>query len=311
MRQNTKVTLAIAALLLSSGGFAIGATTGAIYACLSTSGTLTKVAKVTPKCPKGTSLISWNQVGPQGPQGIAGPQGQAGQSGIDGENGPQGEIGPAGPSGPKGEPGIMGPIGPKGVPGTVQLSMPENGDNMVVVSDDGRFRLNTANSWVIWQGNPFNLSQTKWTSVSQTYFFYSQSNCAGSAKAIADYSGITVTESTNLQTLESNRIFLTSNSQNDLREIKSVRVSSSGELWTPFHSIFRSEPRQGEELSTYFSSLPVINSCVNFDVLKVAKYWQNIVASSDISNENSKIKNITEIDWPEEIGPWHYEFPSN
>jgi hypothetical protein len=308
MRQNTKVTLAIAALLLSSGGFAVGATTGAIYACLSTSGTLTKVAKVTPKCPKGTSLISWNQVGPQG---IAGPQGQAGQDGSDGEQGLRGEIGPAGPAGTKGESGSMGPIGPRGVPGVVQLSMPENGDNMAVVSDDGRFRLNTANSWVIWQGNPFKLSQTKWTPVSETYLVYSQLNCAGSAKAIADYSGITVTEKSHLQTVESHGVFLTSNSHNDLREIKSARIGSYGEFWSVFYPLFYSEPRQSEKINTYFESLSVINSCVNFDIRKVAEYWQNINDSSNIDIENSRIMNLTEIDWPEEIGPWHYEFPTN
>jgi uncharacterized protein YjbI with pentapeptide repeats len=47
------------------------------YACLSTRGTLSKVGTVAPTCKTGTTQISWNSTGPQGPPGATGPQGPA------------------------------------------------------------------------------------------------------------------------------------------------------------------------------------------------------------------------------------------
>jgi hypothetical protein len=47
--------------------------------------------------------ITWNSVGPQGPQGdtgAAGPQGPQGDTGAAGPQGPKGDTGPAGPRGP-------------------------------------------------------------------------------------------------------------------------------------------------------------------------------------------------------------------
>lgn len=140
MKQSSKIFVIVAGLLFASGGFAIGATTGggSIYACLSTAGQFTKVSKTVLKCAKGTTLISWNQVGPQGAQGVPGPQGiqgpagitgmqglpgangldgQLGPQGLQGLIGPQGEAGPSGPKGDRGEPGITGPIGPQGEKG--------------------------------------------------------------------------------------------------------------------------------------------------------------------------------------------------
>lgn len=140
MKQSSKIFVIVAGLVFATGGFAIGASTtgGSIYACLSTAGQLTKVSKSVLKCAKGTTLISWNQVGPQGAQGIPGPQGiqgpagipgmqglpgtngldgQQGPQGLQGLIGPQGEAGPSGPKGDRGEPGIAGPIGPQGEKG--------------------------------------------------------------------------------------------------------------------------------------------------------------------------------------------------
>src|SRR5687767_6101018 len=58
--------------------------------------------------------VSWNQAGPQGPQGEigpVGPQGEQGPQGETGEQGPAGEQGPEGPRGLQGERGIQGPAG--------------------------------------------------------------------------------------------------------------------------------------------------------------------------------------------------------
>jgi hypothetical protein len=89
MKYNTKLALGISALMLLSATFAFAAPTktSAIYACLSSTGTLIKVSAKAPKCPKGTTAISWNQVGAQGIQGIAGVPGQKGDKGEKGESG--------------------------------------------------------------------------------------------------------------------------------------------------------------------------------------------------------------------------------
>lgn len=129
MQRKTKIAAVVAVLTLVTSGFAVGAPTagGSIFACLSgNSGTLTKVSTKAPKCPRGTSLISWNRVGLQGERGPAGAAGQAGLNGLNGltgQQGPQGLMGPMGLQGangiqgPKGEPGVEGPRGLQGPQG--------------------------------------------------------------------------------------------------------------------------------------------------------------------------------------------------
>lgn len=65
-------------------------------------------------CRRGTTPISWNQRGPQGPQGWQGPMGPQGPQGASGPQGVQGERGFTGPQGPQ---GASGPQGPQGAPG--------------------------------------------------------------------------------------------------------------------------------------------------------------------------------------------------
>jgi hypothetical protein len=62
-------------------------------------------------CPKGTTLITWNQTGPQGPAGPAGAKGATGATGPAGATGAQGPQGPAGPAGPQGTAGTNGTNG--------------------------------------------------------------------------------------------------------------------------------------------------------------------------------------------------------
>jgi len=99
--------------------------TTAVYACL-VSGNLTNVQTSTESCKSGT-LLSWNQVGPQGvpgiqgvpgsqgPRGATGPQGRQGVPGSQGKPGAQGARGPAG--GPQGPTGARGATGPQGIQG--------------------------------------------------------------------------------------------------------------------------------------------------------------------------------------------------
>jgi len=121
MQRTTKIASVVAVLTLVTGGLALGAPTtgGSIFACLAASaGSLTKVSTKAPKCPRGTTLISWNQVGPQGQQGPAGAPGLPGQAGLNGLNGLTGQQGPQGLVGPMGLQGPTGAQGPKGETGT-------------------------------------------------------------------------------------------------------------------------------------------------------------------------------------------------
>ncbi len=61
------------------------------------------------ECRPGEDPLSWNQKGPQGPQGVPGPQGLQGPPGPQGI---QGEPGPPGLTGAQGEQGPQGPPGP-------------------------------------------------------------------------------------------------------------------------------------------------------------------------------------------------------
>jgi Collagen triple helix repeat (20 copies) len=63
-------------------------------------------------CPKGTTAISWNATGSQGPAGPQGPQGATGQQGS------QGATGATGAPGAQGAPGQQGPAGANGTNGT-------------------------------------------------------------------------------------------------------------------------------------------------------------------------------------------------
>jgi len=65
-------------------------------------------------CTVKENSISWNAVGPQGPQGEKGDTGPQGPAGPQGEPGAQGPPGPQGEKGEKGDPGATGPQGEKG-----------------------------------------------------------------------------------------------------------------------------------------------------------------------------------------------------
>jgi hypothetical protein len=110
---------AVVATALASG-FAWGAIGdgGVIQGCYDAGGNLKVVA--TPACPKGYTLLPWNQQGPrglEGPQGIQGPKGDPGEQGIPGAQGVQGAKGDPGIQGPKGDKGDQGEPGTPGPPG--------------------------------------------------------------------------------------------------------------------------------------------------------------------------------------------------
>lgn len=71
----------------------------------------------TPRCHGRDTTISWNQTGPQGPQGLTGAQGPQGVKGDTGATGPAALKGDTGAAGPAGAAGPVGPVGPTGATG--------------------------------------------------------------------------------------------------------------------------------------------------------------------------------------------------
>jgi len=91
-----------------------------IYACVQRESDRIRIVPASEACRPNEFRVSWNVVGPPGPQGPAGPQGAVGPQGPQGDTGatgpqgPKGETGATGPQGPKGDTGATGPQGPKG-----------------------------------------------------------------------------------------------------------------------------------------------------------------------------------------------------
>jgi hypothetical protein len=78
------------------GGYALAASKNRTISACADKKTGILHLKTRGRCKRGQTRVTWNQVGPQGPQGTPGPQG------------PQGSAGPQ---------GVQGPAGPPGVPG--------------------------------------------------------------------------------------------------------------------------------------------------------------------------------------------------
>ncbi len=77
-----------------------------------------------PTCPKGQTVVSWNQNGTVGATGGTGPQGVPG---LPGGTGPQGPQGPQGGTGLQGLPGGTGPQGGTGLQGGTGPAGPVGG----------------------------------------------------------------------------------------------------------------------------------------------------------------------------------------
>lgn len=89
MKIKAQLVVLLSALLFALGGFAYGnALSGldsnkVIYGCVTgINGNITKVSYVDHSCPRGSTVISWNQQGSQGIQGDPGPMGLPGLPGT-------------------------------------------------------------------------------------------------------------------------------------------------------------------------------------------------------------------------------------
>lgn len=151
-----------------------------IYAAVNKSDGTMKIVSATYKPKSNEYILTWNNVGPQGPagpqgepgpMGPQGPQGEAGAvgpQGLQGEPGPQGDTGATGAQGPPGakgdagEPGPIGPAGPQGekgdkgeagangtewFTGVVEPSPALGGDGDLYLMSDGSVYEKTDGSW--------------------------------------------------------------------------------------------------------------------------------------------------------------------
>ncbi len=116
----------LAVTILAGGGVAVatgvvslpfsGADGNTINGCYQkSSGELHLLTPTHSQCPAGMTPISWNAVGPTGPQGATGAKGDTGATGPQGATGAKGDTGA---TGPQGATGAQGPAGPNGAVGT-------------------------------------------------------------------------------------------------------------------------------------------------------------------------------------------------
>jgi len=103
-------------LIVASVSFA---TTNTIYACLTTGTGQLRIVNSLTQCKANDGQLSWNIMGPVGPQGPQGIQGPIGLQGPIGSQGPQGEKGPQGVQGEQGPQGINMAAGQQCAAGSV------------------------------------------------------------------------------------------------------------------------------------------------------------------------------------------------
>jgi hypothetical protein len=132
-RCSPAVPIALTALVLSAAGGAVAAIPDSpgeeIHVCYDAAAAikhksgaeLSIIDKAANQegCDRKETELTFNQRGPQGPQGIQGPKGDTGEQGPKGDTGEQGPKGDIGAQGPKGDVGAQGPKGDKGDPGTI------------------------------------------------------------------------------------------------------------------------------------------------------------------------------------------------
>jgi hypothetical protein len=112
--------LGIAVLLVGAIGVAhaeIPTATGTLVGCYKSNQGGLRLVDDAGQCNPSEKSVTWNVVGPMGPQGPAGLQGVQGPVGPQGPAGRTGEQGPVGDPGPQGVPGQQGPEGPAGPQG--------------------------------------------------------------------------------------------------------------------------------------------------------------------------------------------------
>jgi len=98
LRRNAIPYLALLLVLAVGlgGGYAFAASKNKTITVCADKSTGILHLKARGRCKRDQTRVTWNQVGPQGPQGAQGPQGSPGSAGSQGAQGPAGAQGPPG-----------------------------------------------------------------------------------------------------------------------------------------------------------------------------------------------------------------------
>jgi len=96
-RRGTALLVAATISLLAALATASQAGAATYYACVKKNGSA-RIYSKKPKCRRGESKLSWNNVGPAGRNGLNGANGANGKNGANGTNGSNGKEGPPGPA---------------------------------------------------------------------------------------------------------------------------------------------------------------------------------------------------------------------
>jgi len=294
------------------GGYAIGApsSNGTLYACLSAStGTLTKVSTKAPKCLKGTSLISWNQVGPQGQKGDTGLAGARGDSGPIGETGAKGDRGEAGSRGPSGLPGsALSAL--YAVDNVTQKTLRVYGDPLAPRVVFGQTIVN-----LVRERYPFR------SVLGGTAIWYSGEDCTGKQYGFAfGYDNQVSSFSNNSYSYSwweggiahSSPIYSVEQSTPDFREIRSVYLNNeSNHVDFYFKQLLNGHPDDGFQLNGPIftdNSYPGPERCVAVDLEAGINAYPFRYRSQMRQALANKIVELNPLELTD-FGNWHLQFP--
>jgi len=314
MNRKEKLAFAvIAAIAMTGSGFAYGqsvnnvSSTQVIYACVTgVNGNIVRVSNTQKTCPRGTTPISWNMVGPQGVQGIPG------TAAAKGDKGDQGVPGIQGPQGIKGDQGLDGK---EGAPG------PSNSSGTYIVFESTGLRKPVIlGSMIEVAGQAFSIDGTgKLLAPMTTPVLFAQSNCQGDRFGVMEPSfGAGVAVSTE----ESGQSFWgTHVTDQSWQEFKSMYIPKANyKLEYQLQRLFLYWERDWEKNVEDYISDPLYNvgtggRCVNFDAEKATQLFLSHYSLPDqvaIKQQiTASVKKLSPLPTLPEFGPWHYEFPQN
>jgi hypothetical protein len=296
---------------MTGSGFAYGqsvnnvSNTQVIYACVTgINGNIVKVSNTQKTCPRGTTPISWNMVGPQGIQGIPGTAVAKGDKGDKGDQGLQGLKGDQGLDGKEGAPGLSTSSGTYRVFESTGLRKPVVLGSMIEVA-----------------GQAFNIDGSgKLLPAITTPVVFAQPDCQGDSFGVLESTygaGLAVaSEDTSGQSYWGTHV-----TDQDWQEFKSIYIPKpSWRLENQLERLFLYWERDWDKNVEDYAPDPLYNvgsgrRCVNLDMARVQQLFlshyspsQQMAIRSQIS---SAIKKLTPLPPLPEFGPWHYEFPQN
>jgi hypothetical protein len=297
MNKREKIAFAIVVTLAMTGsGFAYGQSVNnvsngqTIYACVTgINGNLVRVSNTEKTCPRGTTPISWNTVGPQGAQGIPGTAAAKGDKGDQGIPGPKGDKGENGLSAIGGSSNTYFVFENTGLKKPVVLGgMVPIGSQAFLIDQNGKLFSQAV--------SPILFAQPGCSG-----FVYGGTGGVGSGVAVVEFGG--------------ERLFGTYNTNQDWKQLKSVWLPKpSTVLWQALYNLFGTEPDWDKDFDLYAPdpgyNVGLGGRCVSIDMEKLQQLFLYHYSTSARMEFEARIslKELKEIGPLPSLGPWHYEF---